>query len=886
MARKTDKEDLRDGTKGLQSRSPLRQQYENIKAKFPDGILLFRLGDFYETFDDDAVLLSRDLDITLTSKELGKADRVPLAGIPVSTLNSSISKLLDKGHKVAICEQMESDTKPGTLINREIVRIVTPGTILEEDLLPGRSNNFLVSLVVQANRVGLACIDISTSEFKTLELDITDLPGELDRLNPAEIIVADPDPFQISIDGFDDKLSVVSDRWYDLRIARAALIEHFSVRDLQPYGCENMDLATIAAGSIVLYLQETQSIFVNQIRSLSTISFENTMILDSQTVKTLELFQGIGTGNKKGSLLELLDITKTPMGSRLLRNWLGHPLLKKDDIDSRSRMVQWFYTSFMHRATIRSELGNVADLERLTNRVAAKIATPRDLLAIHRSLISIGKLSKEMAFGDDEDLAINTVKGTVNGWKSDAVLDYSDLIQTLGHAIVEDPPIKIGEGQLIDWGFSHELDILRERAEEYVESILKIEKEERDRTQINSLKIGHSRVFGYFIEVTKSNLSKVPDNYIRKQTIANGERYFIPLLKEIEDELNQVREEIERMEYQLFSELLEIINAESYEILKTSAAIGKLDVISSFAESASLNNYKPAVFVDERELKIEFGRHPVVEHFTSSSFVPNNTSLSEQIPISVVTGPNMSGKSTYLRQVAIIAIMAQIGSWVPAQKLTMGIIDRVFTRAGLQDDISQGRSTFMVEMIETAYILHHATPNSLIILDEIGRGTSTYDGLSIAWAVIEHIHNADELKSRTLFATHYHELIPIVDLMDGASNLHVSVSEENGKIIFLHSIVEGGINRSYGLHVAQIAGIPKTVVERGQELLKILEGRSVVEDLGSSSYQPSLFKVAKDLSKGERKALDLISKVVTEEMTPLQALNFLNEIKLTIDSID
>jgi len=883
MARKTDKE---DGTKGLQSRSPLRQQYENIKAKFPDGILLFRLGDFYETFDDDAVLLSRDLDITLTSKELGKADRVPLAGIPVSTLNSSISKLLDKGHKVAICEQMESDTKPGTLINREIVRIVTPGTILEEDLLPGRSNNFLVSLAVQANRVGLAYIDISTSEFKTLELDITDLPGELNRLNPAEIIVADPDPLQISIDGFDDKLSVVSDRWYDLRIARAALIEHFSVRDLQPYGCESMDLATIAAGSIVLYLQETQSIFVNQIRSLSTISFENTMILDSQTVKTLELFQGIGTGNKKGSLLELLDITKTPMGSRLLRNWLGHPLLKKDDIDSRSRMVQWFYTSFMHRATIRSELGNVADLERLTNRVAAKIATPRDLLAIHRSLISIGRLSKEMAFGDDEDLDINTVMGTVNEWNSDAVLDYSDLIQTLEHAIVEDPPMKIGEGQLIDWGFSNELDILRERAEEYVESILKIEKEERDRTQINSLKIGHSRVFGYFIEVTKSNLSKVPDNYIRKQTIANGERYFIPLLKEIEEELNQVREEIERMEYQLFSELLETINAESYEILKTSAVIGKLDVISSFAESASLNNYKPASFVDKKELKMEFGRHPVVEQFTSSSFVPNDTSLSEQIPISVVTGPNMSGKSTYLRQVAIIAIMAQIGSWVPAQKLTMGIIDRVFTRAGLQDDISQGRSTFMVEMIETAYILHHATPNSLIILDEIGRGTSTYDGLSIAWAVIEHIHNADELKSRTLFATHYHELIPIVDLMDGASNSHVSVSEENGKIIFLHSIVEGGINRSYGLHVAQIAGIPKTVVERGQELLKILEGRSVVEDLGSSSYQPSLFKVDKDLSTGERKALDLISKVVTEEMTPLQALNFLNDIKLAIDSID
>tara|TARA_B100000686_G_scaffold338192_1_gene410365 strand:- start:1294 stop:3498 length:2205 start_codon:yes stop_codon:yes gene_type:complete len=734
--------------------------------------------------------------------------------------------------------------------------------------------------------VGLAYIDISTSEFKTLELDITDLPGELNRLNPAEIIVADPDPLQISIDGFDDKLSVVSDRWYDLRIARAALIEHFSVRDLQPYGCESMDLATIAAGSIVLYLQETQSIFVNQIRSLSTISFENTMILDSQTVKTLELFQGIGTGNKKGSLLELLDITKTPMGSRLLRNWLGHPLLKKDDIDSRSRMVQWFYTSFMHRATIRSELGNVADLERLTNRVAAKIATPRDLLAIHRSLISIGRLSKEMAFGDDEDLDINTVMGTVNEWNSDAVLDYSDLIQTLEHAIVEDPPMKIGEGQLIDWGFSNELDILRERAEEYVESILKIEKEERDRTQINSLKIGHSRVFGYFIEVTKSNLSKVPDNYIRKQTIANGERYFIPLLKEIEEELNQVREEIERMEYQLFSELLETINAESYEILKTSAVIGKLDVISSFAESASLNNYKPASFVDKKELKMEFGRHPVVEQFTSSSFVPNDTSLSEQIPISVVTGPNMSGKSTYLRQVAIIAIMAQIGSWVPAQKLTMGIIDRVFTRAGLQDDISQGRSTFMVEMIETAYILHHATPNSLIILDEIGRGTSTYDGLSIAWAVIEHIHNADELKSRTLFATHYHELIPIVDLMDGASNSHVSVSEENGKIIFLHSIVEGGINRSYGLHVAQIAGIPKTVVERGQELLKILEGRSVVEDLGSSSYQPSLFKVDKDLSTGERKALDLISKVVTEEMTPLQALNFLNDIKLAIDSID
>ena len=881
MARKTpvDQKNLRDGTNGLQSRSPLRQQYDNIKAKFPDGILLFRLGDFYETFDDDAVLLSRDLDITLTSKELGKADRVPLAGIPVSTLNSSISKLLDKGHKVAICEQMESDTKPGTLINREIVRIVTPGTILEEDLLPGRSNNFLVSLVEQANRVGLAYIDISTSEFKTLELDITDLPGELNRLNPAEIIVADPDSFQISIDGFDDKLSVVSDRWYDLRIARAALIKHFSVRDLQPYGCESMDLATIAAGSIILYLQETQSIFVNQIRSLSTISFENTMILDSQTVKTLELFQGISTSNKSGSLLALLDITKTPMGSRLLRDWLGHPLLNVDDITSRNRLVGWFLNSLIRRAKVRSELGNVADLERLINRVAAKIATPRDLLAIHRSLVSIGNLSEILIVDPNEEPFIDE-------WTSDTVMDYKDLIQTLRNAIVEDPPMKIGEGQLIERGFSGELDSLRDRAEEYVESILGIEKEERDRTQINSLKIGHSRVFGYFIEVTKSNLSKVPGNYIRKQTIANGERYFIPLLKEIEDKLNEVREEIEKTEYQLFSELLEIVNAESYDVLKTSAVIGKLDVISSFAEIASLNNYRPPVFVDERELEIELGRHPVVEHFTSSNFVPNDTSLSEQIPISVVTGPNMSGKSTYLRQVAIIAIMAQIGSYVPAQSLTMGIIDRVFTRAGLQDDISQGRSTFMVEMIETAYILHHATPNSLIILDEIGRGTSTYDGLSIAWAVIEHIHNADELKSRTLFATHYHELIPIVDLMDGASNSHVSVSEENGKIIFLHSIVEGGINRSYGLHVAEIAGIPKSVVERGQQLLKILEGRSVVEDLGSSSYQPSLFEVDKDLSTGERKALDLISKVVTEEMTPLQALNFLNEIKLAIDNID
>jgi len=880
MARNTDKENLRDGTKGLQSRSPLRQQYENIKAKFPDGILLFRLGDFYETFDDDAVLLSRDLDITLTSKELGKADRVPLAGIPVSTLNSSISKLLDKGHKVAICEQMESDTKSGTLINREIVRIVTPGTILEEDLLPGRSNNFLVSLVAQANKVGLAYIDISTSEFKTLELDITDLSGELNRLNPAEIIVADPDTLQLSINGFNDKLTIVSERWYDLRISRAALIEHFSVRDLQSYGCESMDLATIAAGSIILYLQETQSIFVNQIRSLSTISFENTMILDSQTVKTLELFQGIGTGNKNGSLLELLDITKTPMGSRLLRDWLGHPLLKIDDIRSRNRLVEWFLFSGIRRTKIRSELGNVADLERLINRVAGKIATPRDLLAIHRSLISIGRLSgilseddaKEESYFDEPFL--------------ESVVDYKDLIQTLGNAIVEDPPMKIGEGPLIEIGFSGELDSLRDRAEGYLESILKIEKDERDRTQINSLKIGHSRVFGYFIEVTKSNLSKVPDNYIRKQTIANGERYFIPLLKEIEDKLNEVREEIETLEYQLFSELLEIVHAESYEVLKTSSAIGKLDVISSFAEIASLNNYKPPEFVDGRELNIVGGRHPVVEHFTSSNFVPNDTSLSEQIPISVVTGPNMSGKSTYLRQVAIIAIMAQIGSFVPAESLNIGIIDRVFTRAGLQDDISQGRSTFMVEMIETAYILHHATPNSLIILDEIGRGTSTYDGLSIAWAVIEHIHNADELKSRTLFATHYHELIPIVDLMDGASNLHVSVSEENGKIIFLHSIVEGGINRSYGLHVAQIAGIPKTVVERGQDLLKILEGRSVVEDLGSSFYQPSLFEVDKDLSTGERKALDLISEVVTEEMTPLQALNFLNEIKLAIDNID
>lgn len=644
---------------------------------------------------------------------------------------------------------------------------------------------------------------------------------------------------------------------------------------MQPYGCEGMHLATIAAGSIVLYLQETQGTFITQVRSLSTVSLENTMILDSQTVKTLELFQGIGTNDRTGSLFELLDQTKTAMGLRLLRDWLGHPLLDIREIRGRNRLVEWFLDSGIKRTKIRLELDKIADLERLINRVVANFANPRDLLAIRKSLLSVGELSTILAQDSDN-------KPYLDELSVGSIIAYEELIQTLDDAMVDDPPMKIGDGKLIKPGFSTELDRARNLAEESIQSILKIEEQEKDRTKINSLKVGHSRVFGYFIEVTKSNLSKVPENYIRKQTIANGERYFIPLLKEIEDQLNGAREEIDRLETQLFSDLTETVSGYSAQILNTSSAIGKLDVIANFAEISSVNNYRLPVFVDESTLQISGGRHPVVEKFTPSSFVPNNTSLSEKIPISVVTGPNMSGKSTYLRQVAIIAIMAQIGSFVPVDSLTMGVVDRVFTRAGLQDDISRGRSTFMVEMIETAYILHHATPNSLIIIDEIGRGTSTYDGLSIAWAVLEHIHDSEELHSRTLFATHYHELIPIVDSMDRANNLHVSVSEEDGKIIFLHTILEGGISRSYGLHVAEIAGIPNNIVERGRELLRILEGSKVLEDLELPSYQPSLFKLEKDLSSAQREALTAISDIVTEEMTPLQALNFLNEIKLSM----
>jgi len=873
------KREISNNIEKIDHRSPIRQQYEQLKQQFTDGILLFRLGDFYETFDDDAIVLSQELDIALTSKQLGKGDRVPLAGIPVNSLNVSVSKLLSKGHRVAICEQIDGAEKKSGLIHREIVRIVSPGTIIEEELLPGKDNNFLASVYMENGRAGLSYVDISTSEFKTLELDSMDLQGELERISPAEIIYSDLGNIVSDQDLDDPKYTHISSGIYDLLKCEDILKEHFDTKTLEPYGCSDQPLAVIAAGSVLAYLKKNNNIFISQIKSLITVSLDETMRFDPHTVKTLELFEGINTKTKKGSLFGHLDNTKTPMGMRLLKEWIGHPLLNREDIQRRNLLVKWMLESGIRRSQIRKSLSRVPDLDRLVNRVVSGMANGREILALKEGLQEIGKI--ESVLLDD--------RGT-NNYPDAAPFgspnSFSKLIDYIASALVDDPPPNLGDDPTVRSGFSKELDEQRFHADNALKSIMQIEKEQRTTTGIPSLKVGYSRVFGYFLEITKSNLKKVPSTYIRKQTIANGERYFIPALKEEEEKISIANQYILDIEATLFSSIQNRITQESVDIMEASRFIAKLDVISSFGETAVLNRYTCPVIVDDSILDIKGGRHPVVEKMIPSPFVPNDTLLSSSEPLSVVTGPNMAGKSTYLRQVALLVILTQIGSYVPASSLSMGIVDRVFTRAGLQDDISNGLSTFMVEMMETAYILNHSTDKSLIILDEIGRGTSTYDGLSIAWSVLEHIHNEPKLRSRTLFATHYHELVEIVDSLPRASNVHIAVSEENGKIVFLRRVLPGGVNRSYGLNVAQIAGMPDTVIERGKEFLEMLENRGNAEYVSLLSHQPALFDVNPELNSEEKRVIEELKNISIDGMTPLGAINFIDEIKKRIDNSD
>jgi DNA mismatch repair protein MutS len=843
--------------------TPIRRQYLDIKRQHPNTILFFRLGDFYETFDEDAHTVSKVLDIVLTSRNVAKGMRVPMAGIPHHAMENYLGRLIDQGYHVAICEQVGDQPIKG-LMPRKVTRIVTPGTVVEEGLLPQDTNNYLVSVVVGDERAGVAFIDITTGEFSATELSGTDIQGilraELIRLKPAEVLHSEELVIKNDFPGY----PTAWPNWrFEYFRCETVLLEHFHVSALDGFGVRGLPLAVRAAGVVIQYLIETQPAALNLITGLSTYSVSEFMTLDAATRRNLELTETIRNGTVKGSLLGVLDLTITPMGKRLVRQWVGKPLLDVDGIRKRQAGLGYFFENGLLRTEIRTVLKPINDLERLTNRILGGMAQPRDLVA---TLGTLRELPEIKGFLPDNSEALQDILTEFNLCRNE--------LDLLSSALAEDPPATLGNTGIIRAGFSAELDGVMESSRHAREWIANLEAVERKRTGIKTLKVGYNKVFGYYIEVTKANVNLVPDEYIRKQTLVNAERYITPEMKEYETLVLNSEERIKEIERRLFHEVCTRLASSAPRMLGTARAIARLDVLAGLAEVAAMNGYIRPEVVPEDVIDIRGGRHPVVEHTLSRGdrFVPNDTIFEEGERLRIITGPNMSGKSTFLRQVALIVLMAQMGSYVPVDSAVVGLVDRIFTRIGAQDEIHAGQSTFMVEMVETANILHNATPRSLLVLDEIGRGTSTYDGVSIAWAMVEYIHNHPGLRAKTLFATHYHELTQLSDLLPGVRNYNVAVSEADGEVVFLHKIIPGGADRSYGIHVAQLAGLPKPVIQRAGEIMKQLEtssGRAVKID-PHVPQQLNLFPETNPL-------LDELKHIDLNALSPIEALNRLYE---------
>ena len=840
-----------------------------MKREHQDAILLFRMGDFYETFDDDARLLSRELEIALTSREFGKGQRVPLAGVPYHSLESSLARLIKKGYKVAICEQTSDPAKSRGIVDREVVRVVTPGTVIEDALLEQKANNYLAALVIDGDGVGLSWVDITTSEFATAQFALSQLPVEMARLMPSELLVQEGQE-DVDVDEGVMLTPLAADAFH-ADWARDTLLRHFGVASLESFGCEGRPLAVRAAGAVIDYLRDTQRSAVGQITTLYTYSTADYMVLDAQTRRNLELYEGGRWGAVNASLLSVLDATKTSMGGRLLRRWLGQPLLDVERLERRQAAVEWFHRSALRRERVVMLLEAVSDMERLVNRVRGYNATPRDLVSLANSLAAAPNIKAILCEDDDADKV---------EWLAGRIADNGEVVELVRSAIADDPPISVGDGNVIRQGFWPDLDEVRGASRNAQDYIARLENRERERTGIKSLKVGYNRVFGYYIEISNPNLHLAPDDYVRRQTLVGGERFITPEMKEYESLILNAQDRINEMEGALFRQVCQQVAGYAEPILKTARAIANIDAFASLAEVASRYGYVRPTLDEGDAVVIRQGRHPVVERMLPpGDFVANDTGLAgdgEQLII--LTGPNMAGKSTYIRQVAVIVLMAQVGSFVPADSARIGICDRIFTRVGLQDDLAMGQSTFMVEMVETAAILNHATPRSLIVLDEIGRGTSTYDGLALARAVAEHIHNNPSLGCKTLFATHYHELTQLADVLPRAFNYNVVVSEDKGQVVFLRNIAPGGADRSYGVHVARLAGMPSGVVNRAWEVLAELEdggGAKGSQTRGKSSppvQQMPLLGFASPVVD-ELLALDVAA------MTPLDAINRLYELQ-------
>lgn len=852
--------------------TPMLQQYLEIKKEYAECILFFRLGDFYEMFFDDAITASRELEIVLTSRESG-SERIPMCGIPYHAVTGYLAKLLNKSYKVAICEQVEDPKLAKGIVKREVIRVITPGTIIEEQLLKEKSNNYLAAIAEDGAFFGLAYLDLSTGEFKTTQIPKSQpqlLTAELTRIKPAELYLNEERKEDFRLDRTIETTFTygpATDFRYDN--AYRSLTEHFQVQNLRGFGCEELPAAVAASGGLLRYLESTQKHALVHLRKIISYQIGEFMALDPSTRRNLELTRTIRSGEVNGSLLGVLDLTVTSMGARLLRSWVEQPLTRLEAILERQMAVAEFTLSLEKRETIREYLKQTYDLQRILGKLASNSSNARDLLALKQSLLMIPQLKE----------VLRETKESKNQAIYKALDPLPEITGILDAAIKEDPPLTIKEGDMIKPSFHPELEKLISASTQGRRWVAELEQEERERTGIKSLKIGYNQVFGYYIEVTKTNLNLVPPDYIRKQTLANGERYINQKLKEYEDLILNAHEKSIALEYQIFTELKESVLKVIDCIQAIAAALAELDVLVTLAEVAVRYNYVRPALTETGKTVILDGRHPVVERmFPTGGFVPNDTALDQQDGrCLVITGPNMAGKSTYMRQVALIVILAHLGSFVPAKQAEISLVDRVFTRVGASDDLATGQSTFMVEMNEVAYILNHASACSLVILDEIGRGTSTFDGLSIAWAVIEFINNENRIGCKTLVATHYHELTELESKMDGIKNYHVVVQRLGEEINFLRKIAPGKTDRSYGIEVARLAGLPAEIMDRAKEILQTLETNAATEFENPTpvSEKPTqqlvLFPMEQETVLNELAAVDLAST------TPLQALNLLYE---------
>ena len=860
--------------------TPMMQQFLLVKERHKDAILLFRAGDFYETFYEDAEVASRVLGITLTSRDKGSASPVPMAGVPYHSVDPYIRKLIKAGYRVAICEQMEDPKEAKGLVQRDVTRVITPGTLTDDALLESKSSNYLVGLYPDGARTGLAWVDLSAGRFVVADVPAELLMDELTRIAPAECLL--PDSLHAAggpeVERIQQVLQVPltprPDHAFERRNALKALLDHFRVISLAGFGCEDAGPAVQAAGAVIDYLNETQKTSIDHVAKLEKLESDRYVLLNETTQRSLELVETMRTRERRGSLLWVLDRTVTAMGARLLREWIIYPLRDLGRIRERQAAVGELHAGHVLRENARSILEHVYDLERINARITTGRANPRDLVALKDSAASLPRLRTALA-GCASPLLAEL---------RDGLDTLDDLQQLVASAIVDEPPMVVREGGMIRDGWNAELDDLRAVRRDGRSWIARYQAQEARRTGIDSLKVGFNKVFGYYIEITNAKAGKVPDDYIRRQTLKNAERYVTTELKDYEDRVLHAEERGQELEYKIFNDVRDSVARHGARIQAAAAAVARLDALASLAQVAAERRYVAPAVDDTRDLQITDGRHPVLEAAEQGEpFVPNDVLLDGENRVLIITGPNMAGKSTYIRQVALLTLMAHVGSFIPAKSARIGVVDRIFARVGASDELARGRSTFMVEMSETAGILNNATDRSLIVLDEIGRGTSTFDGVSIAWAVTEYIY--EKVRARTLFATHYHELTELALVLPAVRNYNIAVREWHDEIIFLRKILPGGTDKSYGIHVARLAGIPREVIERSRDILVRLEAETLDFE-NKPKFAPSKVRAKKPremqmtlFGSPHDETIEKIRKLPVDDLTPVEALVKLQEIR-------